>query len=117
MIKIAFVFRHSPFSTSHSREGLDALLAATAFCAEDEIGVFFMDDGVLNLQAGQAEKILQKDISRTFKLLDLYEINQRYVCQQSLQRFAFMKPIIDVQVQDRHTLLNQLRQAEKILTF
>lgn len=119
MIKLAFVFRSSPFGSSHSREGLDALLAATAFCDESEIAVFFLDDGIFNLQLGQqGEKILQKDFIRTFKLLDLYGIEQRYCCEQSLQRFNFpYQPIIETQVLTREELLSQLQQAEKVLTF
>src|SRR3712207_4771435 len=85
MIKLAFVFRTAPFGTAHSREGLDALLAATAFCNEDEIAVFFIEDGLFNLVANQQpEKILQKDFIRTFKLLELNDIKQRYLCQESV---------------------------------
>ena len=39
-MKIAFLFRTSPHGTSISQEGLDAILAATAFCEPDDIGVF-----------------------------------------------------------------------------
>ena len=46
-MKLAFLFRTAPHGNAISREGLDALLAATAFCDEEEIGVFFIDDGVL----------------------------------------------------------------------
>ena len=52
-MKLAFLFRTAPHGNAISREGLDALLAATAFCDEEEIGVFFIDDGVLNLLDGQ----------------------------------------------------------------
>ena len=47
-MKLAFLFRTAPHGNAISREGLDALLAATAFCDEEDIGVFFIDDGVLN---------------------------------------------------------------------
>lgn len=60
-MKLAFLFRTAPHGNAISREGLDALLAATAFCDEEEIGVFFIDDGVLNLLDGQnPELLLQK---------------------------------------------------------
>ena len=29
MTKLAFIFRHAPYGTANTREGLDALLAAT----------------------------------------------------------------------------------------
>ena len=87
-MKLAFLFRTAPHGNAISREGLDALLAATAFCDEEEIGVFFIDDGVLNLLDGQnPELLLQKDFIRTFKLLDLYDIEQRFVCADSLNQY------------------------------
>ena len=87
-MKLAFLFRTAPHGNAISREGLDALLAATAFCDEEEIGVFFIDDGVLNLLDGQnPELLLQKDFIRTFKLLDLYDIEQRFVCADSLDQY------------------------------
>ena len=87
-MKLAFLFRAAPHGNAISREGLDALLAATAFCDEEEIGVFFIDDGVLNLLDEQKpELLLQKDFIRTFKLLDLYDIEQRFVCADSLNQY------------------------------
>ena len=87
-MKLAFLFRTAPHGNAISREGLDALLAATAFCDEEEIGVFFIDDGVFNLLDGQnPELLLQKDFIRTFKLLDLYDIEQRFVCATSLYQY------------------------------
>ena len=87
-MKLACLFRTAPHGNAISREGLDALLAATAFCDEEEIGVFFIDDGVLNLLDGQnPELLLQKDFIRTFKLLDLYDIEQRFVCADSLDQY------------------------------
>ena len=87
-MKLAFLFRTAPHGNAISREGLDALLAATAFCDEEEIGVFFIDDGVLNLLDGQnPELLLQKILSGTFKLLDLYDIEQRFVCADSPDQY------------------------------
>ena len=87
-MKLHSYFVPHRMETRISREGLDALLAATAFCDEEEIGVFFIDDGVLNLLDGQnPELLLQKDFIRTFKLLDLYDIEQRFVCADSLDQY------------------------------
>ena len=47
--QLAFLFTQPPFGTATSREGLDALLAASAFCDEDDILILFLDDGVFNL--------------------------------------------------------------------
>ena len=117
---LAFLFRTAPHGNAISREGLDALLAATAFCDEEEIGVFFVDDGVLNLLDGQnPELLLQKDFIRTFKLLDLYDIEQRFVCADSLDQYNLQTEqlIISAEKIDRTSLINKLSQAEKVFTF
>jgi len=119
-MNLAFLFRTAPHGNAISREGLDALLAATAFCDEEEIGVFFIDDGVLNLLDGQnPELLLQKDFIRTFKLLDLYDIEQRFVCADSLDQYNLQTEqlIISAEKIDRTSLINKLRQAEKVFTF
>ena len=119
-MRLAFLFRTAPHGNAISREGLDALLAATAFCDEEEIGVFFIDDGVLNLLDGQnPELLLQKDFIRTFKLLDLYDIEQRFVCADSLDQYNLQTEqlIISAEKIDRTSLINKLRQAEKVFTF
>ena len=119
-MKLAFLFRTAPHGNAISREGLDALLAATAFCDEEEIGVFFIDDGVLNLLDGQnPEVLLQKDFIRTFKLLDLYDIEQRFVCANSLDQYNLQAEqlIISAEKIDRTSLINKLNQAEKVFTF
>ena len=119
-MKLAFLFRTAPHGNAISREGLDALLAATAFCDEEEIGVFFIDDGVLNLLDGQnPELLLQKDFIRTFKLLDLYDIEQRFICADSLDQYNLQTEqlIISAEKIDRTSLINKLRQAEKVFTF
>ena len=119
-MKLAFLFRTAPHGNAISREGLDALLAATAFCDEEEIGVFFIDDGVFNLLDGQnPELLLQKDFIRTFKLLDLYDIEQRFVCADSLDQYNLNTEqlIISAEKIDRTSLINKLRQVEKVFTF
>ena len=119
-MKLAFLFRTAPHGNAISREGLDALLAATVFCDEEEIGVFFIDDGVLNLLDGQnPELLLQKDFIRTFKLLDLYDIEQRFVCADSLDQYNLQTEqlIISAEKIDRTSLINKLNQVEKVFTF
>ena len=119
-MKLAFLFRAAPHGNAISLEGLDALLAATAFCDEEEIGVFFIDDGVLNLLDGQnPELLLQKDFIRTFKLLDLYDIEQRFVCADSLDQYNLQTEqfIISAEKIDRTSLIKKLSQIEKVFTF
>ncbi|WP_301098468.1 sulfurtransferase complex subunit TusC, partial [Otariodibacter sp.] len=85
--KIAILFTQPPFGTSMSREGLDALLAASAYCEEDEIAICFLHDGIFNLIDNQDPSlILQKDHISTFKLIELYELNECFVCLSDIEK-------------------------------
>ena len=79
MNRIAFVFTSAPHGSAAGREGLDALLATSAL--SEDIGVFFIGDGVFQLLAGQEpQKILARDYIATFKVLPLYDIETFWVC-------------------------------------
>ncbi|MDX7999866.1 sulfurtransferase complex subunit TusC [Xenorhabdus sp. Reich] len=83
MKKIAFVFTEAPHGSSAGREGLDALLATSALT--EQIGVFFISDGVFQLLANQQpDKVLARDYISTFKILPLYDIDKCYVCLDDL---------------------------------
>ncbi len=83
MNRIAILFRHAPHGQAGGREGLDAVLAASAL--SDELGVFFLGDGVYQLLAGQQPAvILARDYAPTFKLFGLYDIESVFLCQASL---------------------------------
>ena len=75
---------------------------------------------MLNLLDGQnPELLLQKDFIRTFKLLDLYDIEQRFICADSLDQYNLHAEqlIISAEKIDRTLLINKLSQAEKVFTF
>lgn len=119
--KLAILFTQPPFGTTSSREGLDALLAASAFCDEDDIAICFLNDGVFNIIANQApEQILQKDHISTFKLIELYDLNHCFVCQQSLEKRGLThteRLFNSLHVVPQSHIFSTLNQAEKILTF
>ena len=84
MKRIAFIFSSAPHGSAAGREGLDALMAASAFT--DDIGVFFIGDGVFQLLVNQQPNaILARDYIATFKVLPLYDIETCWVCQASLR--------------------------------
>ncbi|WP_251276661.1 sulfurtransferase complex subunit TusC, partial [Enterobacter hormaechei] len=79
MKRVAFVFSSAPHGSASGREGLDALLATSALT--EEIGVFFVGDGVFQLLPGQRPAaVLARDYISTFKLLSLYDIEQYWIC-------------------------------------
>ncbi|KIS41377.1 sulfurtransferase complex subunit TusC [Kosakonia radicincitans] len=119
MKRIAFVFTSAPHGSSSGREGLDALLATSAFT--DEIGVFFIGDGVFQLLAGQQpDAILARDYIATFKVLPLYDIEQCWLCAASLrerglgEETAFVLP---AQQLEPEALREELDEYTVVLTF
>lgn len=84
MKRVAFVFSTAPHGSASGREGLDALLATSALT--EEIGVFFIGDGVFQILPGQQpDIILARDYIATFRLLALYDIEQCWLCAASLR--------------------------------
>lgn len=83
MKPIAFITRHAPHGSAHGREGLDALLATSALT--DDLALFFIGDGVYQLLVNQQpDGIGQRHYAPTFRMLELYDIEQVYVCADSL---------------------------------
>lgn len=119
-MKVAFVFTQAPYGNSKVREGIDALLAMAAYCDEQDIAVFFIHDGVLNLSKHQhAELILQKDTAAMLKLLTLYEIEPCFASQEDSERYQLEKQslLLPVKLLPIAEMMKLLQQAEKILTF
>lgn len=99
MNKVAFMFRTPPHGCASGREGLDAVLATSAL--NEDIGVFFSDDGVYQLLVAQDPSvILGRHHAPTFGLLELYDVEQVYLCQRSLSErgITAAELIIDAQV-------------------
>ena len=83
MSRIAFITRQAPHGNAIAREAQDAILATSALT--EALSVFFIGDGVYQLLKNQTtEHILSRNFSSTFKLFDLYDIDNVYVCMDSL---------------------------------
>jgi len=116
--KVAFIFHSSPHATSSGREGLDAILAASAY--SEELAVFFVGEGVLQLLNGQdPSQVLSRDYISAFKLLDLYDIEQRYICAQSLREWGLESSdlIIDGDIVSPQQIAEQWNAFDQLLTF
>jgi len=81
--KFVYVNRKAPYGTVYALESLEVVLIAAAF--EQEVQLIFMDDGVYQLTKGQStDGIGMKNFSKTYAALGDYDINQVYVCNDSL---------------------------------
>ncbi len=118
MSQLTYLFRRSPHTHSSGREGIDALLAASAYC--EDITVMFVGDGVYQLVAGQdTSDILSKDYAPMLKLFDLYDVEQVYVCQTSLEQrgLANADLVIAAERVSTDELSRLLQQSNKVLSF
>lgn len=119
MKRVAFVFTSAPHGSASGREGLDALLATSALT--EEIGVFFISDGVLQILAGQQpQKILARDYIATFKVLPLYDIESIWVCAESLKARGLAEStpmVLEATALAPVALRNELSRYDTVLTF
>lgn len=119
MKRVAFVFSSAPHGNASGREGLDALLATSAL--SEELGVFFIGDGVFQILAGQKpDAILMRDYIATFKLLGLYDIEQCWICAASLRERGLQTDtpyVVDVTPLEPEALRRELGNFDVILRF
>ena len=79
---LLIISRQSPWSGPAAREALDIVLAGGAF--DLPIGLLFLDDGVLQLAAGQnARAVQQKDLSANLQALPMFGVEELFYCADS----------------------------------
>ncbi len=119
MNRVAFLFTQAPHGSSAGREGLDAVLATGAL--SDDIGVFFIGDGVLQLNLQQqAERILARNYIATFGVLALYDIDQCFICADSLRargQSLDVERVLQAEVLDAAALRAALATYHRIIRF
>ncbi|MCQ4056372.1 sulfurtransferase complex subunit TusC [Aeromonas sp. SG16] len=116
--KIAFICSRGPHGHAAGREGLDALLATSAMT--DELALFLIGDGVLQLlKEQQPQTILQRHYAPTFKMLELYDIEEVYVCADSLaERGVTVEDLlIPVEILSRAEMASQWSQCATHISF
>ncbi|KQQ59883.1 sulfur relay protein TusC [Pseudomonas sp. Leaf127] len=90
---LLIVSRQAPWSGPGAREALDIVLAGGAF--DLPVGLLFLDDGVFQLQAGQAAAVQQKDVTANLKALPMFGVDELYACGHSLQQRAIATDALD----------------------
>ncbi len=82
---IAIINSSAPYGSLSGQESLDMALAMSNFA--QQVSVFFIDDGVFQLLSAQhAEAVQAKAYHKTFAALEFYDIENLYVCKQSLEQ-------------------------------
>ncbi|MBD9363194.1 sulfurtransferase complex subunit TusC [Methylomonas fluvii] len=84
MKRYLFIMRRLPYSGGHLQETLDAILTVAAF--DQHVALLFVDDAVWQLKNQQQPGGLDlKDTSAIFQALQIYDVNDLYVEEESLQ--------------------------------
>ena len=85
--KILIIHTQSALNNLAGKEALDLSLIFAAY--DQVVEVLFIGDGVTQcLKAQQPEHVQQKDYLSTFKLLEMYEVEGTFVCQQSIEKLG-----------------------------
>lgn len=116
--KIGIVNRSASYGSTKGRESLDALLALSAF--NESLSVFFIGDGVYQLLEKQnPTEILQKYYQPLFKMLDLYDVENIYVCEDSLERrnISTDNLMISVLTLSNTQIKEKLAQQDQLIGF
>ena len=85
-----------------------------------DVSVFFIEDGVLQLLAAQNASIIDaKAYSKTFSALEYYDIENIYVCKQSLEQRGIRSEqlCIPVTLIEREDLGNLLASQQHVMSF
>lgn len=115
---VAILNTKPPFSTSCAKDSLDVALIHGSY--EIETHLFFQGDGVWQLVNNQnAELINHKDILKTFSAFSFYDLDNVYICHDSLieRNLTLSFHIDDVQVLAKDEFNKKLHQHNVILNF
>ena len=82
--RFMYVNRRAPYGTIYALECLEVVLVAAAF--DQDVSLVFVDDGVYQLKKNQdTTAIGTRNFSKTYGVLEDFEIEKIYVEQESLQ--------------------------------
>ena len=116
--KIGIINRCLPHGSAQGRESLDLALAMSAF--NESLSLFFIGDGVYQLLDGHnPTESLQKHFQPLFKMLELYDVDNIYVCEQSLlqRNIKQAQLMIKITVVDTLQLKTKLALQDQLLSF
>jgi tRNA 2-thiouridine synthesizing protein C len=100
-----FILRRPPHGGIHAQESLDMILTAAAF--EQPVRLLFLDDGVFQLKRNQKPAAIGlKHIAPIFEALELYDVEELWVEEESLRErgLAAEGLILPVRLIRRHNV-------------
>jgi tRNA 2-thiouridine synthesizing protein C len=115
---IAIINKSAPYGSSNGQESLDMAMAMSNFA--QDVSVFFIEDGVLQLLLSQDPAAIDaKAYHKTFKALEFYDIENIYVCRQSLEQRGIKSTqlCIEVTLIEHDDLSSLLASQQHVMSF
>ncbi len=116
--KFLYVNRRVPHGTVYALESLETVLIGAAF--DQDVSMLFIDDGVYQLKKDQSpEGIEYKNFSKTYRALEMYDVEKLFVEQESLEErgLAVDDLLVDVEVIPGAGIKALVDQHDVILSF
>ena len=116
--KFLYVNRRQPHGTVYALESLETVLIGAAF--DQDVSMLFIDDGVFQLKKAQApENIEFKNFSKTYRALEMYDVEKLFVERESLEERGLSVDdlLVDVEVIGSSEVKALIDQQDVVLSF
>ena len=116
--KFMFVNRKAPYGTIYALESLEVVLITATF--DQDVSLAFIDDGVFELVKGQDTKAIGiKNHSKTYRALDGYDVEKRFVERESMEARGLGEDdlIVDVEVLSSAEMADLMAEQDVVLSF
>lgn len=116
--KFMYVNRRAPHGTIYAQESLEVVLIGAAF--DQDVSIVFLDDGVYQILKNQdTSGIGTKNFSKTFRALEMYDVEKLYVEKESMEARGITEDDLNVpvEVKTSEEIGRLLEQQNVILSF
>ena len=116
--KFMYVNRRAPHGTIYAQESLEVVLVGAAF--DQDVSVVFIDDGVYQIRKDQdTSAIGTKNFSKTFRALEMYDVEKLYVEKESMQTRGMTEDDLNVpvEVKTSEEIGRLMEEQDVVLSF
>ena len=116
--KFMYVNRRAPHGSIYAQESLEVVLVGAAF--DQDVSVVFIDDGVYQIRKGQdTDAIGTKNFSKTFRALEMYDVEKLYVEKESMQARGLSEDDfnVPVEVKTSEEIGRLMEEQDVVLSF
>ena len=110
--KICIISSHSPYGTTHVRDGIETLLVSASY--DLAASLLVLGEGVLQLIDQQNPDVLpQKNCAAMLQAAELYGVEAIYACQEDLDQYG----LTEADLQPRPTIVVRNEVPAMLQTF